>query len=220
MKIGINLVGVSFEDGSIYRYRNYRDACDNFFKYVVDPLTKGGHEVSFYLYTYDSGEKANILQTYTPTRKSVFVTQQNDRLRNPFRMNSIQKINYLNSLLELLDEDLDLVISTRYDIDFFKNPFEEYTFNLDKMNFLWREPEYTHLPIVNDTFVVFPYRMLNNVINSISRMESRPSAGVNVAMHNWYLPMVEEVGINNVQWVDDEFVNCLPNKLYNLTRHA
>jgi len=220
MKIGINLVGVSFEDGSIYRYRNYKDACDNFFKFVVNPLIEKNHEIKFYLYTYDSVENNNILETYKPIKKYKFVNGQNDRLENPFNLSHIQKINYVNSLLNLMDEDLDVIISTRYDINFFKNPFEEYDFDFNKMNFLWREPEYMHLPIVNDTFVVFPYKMLKNVINSISTMETNPSLGVHVAMHNWYLPMIAEVGEGNVQWLDDEFVKGIPNKLYNLTRHA
>jgi hypothetical protein len=220
MKIGINLVGVSFEDGSIYRYRNYKDACDNFFKFIVNPLIEKNYKIQFYLYTYDSIESFNVLETYKPVKKYYFVNQETDRLHNPFNFTHIQKINYANSLLNLMNEDLDVVISTRFDINFFKNPFEEYNFDFNKMNFLWREPDYIHLPIVNDTFVVFPYKMLKNVIQSISLMEFNPPLGVSVAMHNWYLPMVNEVGVDNVQWLDNEFVKGLPNKLYNLTRHA
>jgi hypothetical protein len=126
---------------------------------------------------------------------------------------------YITSLLRLLNQDLDLVISTRFDINFLKNPFKEYEYDFTKFNFLWREPEYTHLPIVNDTFVVFPHSMLMNVIDSISEMESNPPYGVNVAMHNWYLPMVNQVGEENVQWVCDEFRNAINNDLYKLMRH-
>jgi hypothetical protein len=220
LKIGINLVGVSFDDGSIYRYRSYKDALDGFNKNIVQSLNYMGHDFQFYLYTYDSVQKENIIKDYSPIRKYKFITKETDVLYNSFNLNSIQKINYVNSLLEMLNEELDLVISTRYDINFFKNPFQEYKFDFNKMNFLWREPEYIDLPIVNDTFVVFPYKMLNNVIRSIVTMEKNPPNGVNVAMHNWYLPMVDEVGIDNVHWLDDEFVKGLPNKLYNLTRHA
>jgi len=86
------------------------------------------------------------------------------------------------------------------------------------MNFLWREPEFMDLPIVNDTFLVFPYKMLDNVIQSVIDMEERPARGVDAHMHNWYLPMVKEVGEDNVQWVDDDFKNAIENDLYILTR--
>ena len=86
------------------------------------------------------------------------------------------------------------------------------------MNFLWREPEFMDLPIVNDTFLVFPYKMLDNVIQSVIEMEERPPRGVDAHMHNWYLPMVSQVGIDNVQWVDDDFKNAIENNLYVLTR--
>jgi hypothetical protein len=38
-------------------------------------------------------------------------------------------------------------------------------------------------------------------------------------MHNLYLPMVNHVGKDKVQWVYDEFVNAINNDLYKLMRH-
>ena len=52
MKIGINLVGVSYNDGGVGRYRNYEDAIDGFMSNVVTPLKEEGHEISFYLLKY------------------------------------------------------------------------------------------------------------------------------------------------------------------------
>lgn len=230
MRIGINLVGVSFEDGSIYRYRNYRDASDDFFEKVVNPLREQGHDVVFYLYTYDSIETENILNTYTPVIKSKFINpniNHIDDTSNIYGIKHIMGLNYLNSLNQLKDEKLDLVISTRYDIKFFRNPFEEYRFDFSKLNFLWREPAYPQAPIVNDTFIVFPYDMLDNVINSIITMQINPPLNILVGMHNWYLPMVQEVGKERVQWLDDRFVGVEgdsrtphANTLYQLTRRA
>ena len=62
MKIGINLVGVSYNDGKIGRYRNYEDAIDGFMTNVVNPLKEEGHEISFYLFTYDSLKKEDIIK--------------------------------------------------------------------------------------------------------------------------------------------------------------
>ena len=104
-------------------------------------------------------------------------------------------------------------------INFFKNPFKEYPYDFTKCNFLWREPEFTHLPIVNDTFIVFPHSMTQNLIDAIIEMEINPPHGVGVAMHNLYLPMVNQVGEDGVQWVCDEFINVINNDLYKLMRH-
>ena len=52
MKIGINLVGVSYNDGTIGRYRNYEDAIGGFFTNVVTPyVTKGMTYISICIVT-------------------------------------------------------------------------------------------------------------------------------------------------------------------------
>jgi len=222
MKIGINLVGVSYNDGTTGRYRNYRDAVDGFFTNVVTPLKEAGNEIIFYLYTYDSTERNNILNTYIPVRKSQFVSPVLNHIGGGDRLpNGIKVISnsYINSLSQLLEEDLDLVISTRYDINFFKNPFKEYQYDFTKCNFLWREPEFTHIPIVNDTFIVFPHKMTQHLINAIVEMELNPPHGVGVAMHNIYVTMVNQVGEDNVRWVCDDFKTAVENNLYKLMRH-
>ena len=61
--------------------------------------------------------------------------------------------------------------------------------------------------------------MLDSVIESIKEMEFNPPQKVNIAMHNWYLPMINQVGEENVQWVCDDFVNAIDNNLYKLMRH-
>ena len=222
MRIGINLVGVSYnsaKEGG--RLRNYEDAIENFHTYIVEPLREKGHEVQFYLYSYENEKQDKIVNDYIPCIKSQFVKPDYNKLGGGASVSEgykVMSVSYLNSLEQLKNEDLDLVISTRYDIKFFQNPFEVYDYDFDKMNFLWREPEFMDLPIVNDTFLVFPYKMLDSVKDSIIEMEDNPPHGKNIAMHNWYLPMVNQVGEDKVQWVDDRFATALENKLYILTR--
>ena len=224
MKIGINLVGVSYNNAKEGgRLRNYEDSIENFYKYIVEPFREKGHIVQFYLYTYENEKQDKILNEYIPCIKSKFVKPDYNKLGGGHKVNDgykIMTVSYLNSLEQLKNEDLDLIISTRYDINFFKNPFELYDYDFDKMNFLWREPAFMDLPIVNDTFLVFPYRMLDNVIDSIIEMEENPPHKVSVAMHNWYLPMVNQVGEDNVKWVCNEFITAISNDLYKLTRHG
>ena len=221
MKIGINLVGVSYNDGTMGRYRNYENAIGGFMGNIVNPLKEEGHEISFYLFSYDSPKKEDVIKAYQPVKYHFIHPEHNTTGGGHKLPNGLKAIssNYINSLKELKNEDLDLIISTRFDINFFKNPFKEYPYDFTKFNFLWREPEYTHLPIVNDTFIVFPYSILDNVINSINQMETNPPHGVNVAMHNWYLPMINEIGKDNVQWVCNEYITSANNNLYKLMRH-
>lgn len=222
MKIGINLVGVSYHNGSKYRYRNFEDAIDGFTKYITKPLLEQGHSVEFYTFTYSSEKDDSVIKTYNPKKYKFLSSNYNnlgggDRLENGIKIISQA---YIDSLNELIDEDLDLIISTRFDISFLKNPFEEYNYDFTKCNFLWREPEYTNLPIVSDTFIVFPHHMTKNLIDAIIEMETNPPFGVGVAMHNIYLPMVNQVGMDKVQWVCDDFNRSDINDLYKLTRQV
>jgi hypothetical protein len=221
MKIGINLVGVSYNDGIHGRYRNYEDALEGFTNNIINPLKEEGHEISFYIFTYDSVKKDKIIEAYSPVIKSEFMHPNyngyggGDKLPNGIKMISAA---YISSLRQLLKSNLDLIISTRFDINFFKNPFKEYQYDFTKCNFLWREPEFTNLPIVNDTFIVFPHSMTQNLIDAIVEMETNPPYGVGIAMHNLYLPMVNQVGEDKVQWVCDDFINAINNNLYKLMR--
>ena len=88
-----------------------------------------------------------------------------------------------------------------------------------KCNYLWREPEFTHVPIVSDTFIVFPHSMTKNLIDAIIETESNPPFGVDVSMHNIYIPMCNQVGEDNVKIVCDEFKRSDINDLYKLTRN-
>ena len=60
MKIGINLNGVSYHDGSSYRKRDYINAIDNLKERVVNPLIEKGHEVSFYVFTYNTIKSKDV----------------------------------------------------------------------------------------------------------------------------------------------------------------
>lgn len=222
MKIGINLVGVSYNSGTNGgRYRNYKDSIDNFFTYIVNPLKQQNHEIYFYLYSYENEMKDEIVNVYTPCKSSVFLPNEYNKLGGGDRINGIKIMSfiYANSLNVLLSEDLDLIISTRYDINFLKNPFKEFSYDFTKFNFLSIEPEFTELPIVNDTFMVFPHTMTQNFINSIIEMEKNPPHGIDVGMHNLYIPICNAVGKENVKIVSNDMYLSKNENLYRLTRH-
>ncbi len=81
MKIGINLVGVSYNNAKEGgRLRNYEDAIENFHTYIVEPLREKGHEVQFYLYSYENEKQDKIVNDYIPCIKSQFVKPDYMRL--------------------------------------------------------------------------------------------------------------------------------------------
>ena len=93
-------------------------------------------------------------------------------------------------------------------------------YDFDKCNYLWREPEATHIPIVSDTFIVFPHYMTKNLINAIIEMETNPPSNYKVAMHNIYITMCNQVGMENVKIVCDDYKKSELNDLYILTRRV
>jgi len=62
MKIGINLVGVSYNNAITGgRLRNYEDAIENFHTYIVEPFREKGYNVQFYLYSYENEKQDKII---------------------------------------------------------------------------------------------------------------------------------------------------------------
>lgn len=216
MKIGINLSGVYYDDGSKYRYRNYEESINEFNQYIVEPLKKQGHDVVFYIYSYNTSKVNNIKKSFQPLIKSKFIDEHNQIL---IPGTSVQNTNLICGLRDMLGEKIDVIIRARFDQKFMMNPFEVYDWDFNKFNFLWREPEMHDLPLVNDTFFIFPSNMLTDVIDSLLECELNPYKNIKVALHNLYWPIVNRVGIENVKILDDRFVTKEMNELYTLTRH-
>ena len=215
MKIGISITGVSYEiNRKQERYRNYEDAVNEFFEFVINPLKEMGHEVNIYIYTYTSDKKDAILERYNP-KKWEFIDYDEQVLIDGL---SVQGHNVQKGLEQLVGEDLDIVIRARYDQKFLSNPFEVYDWEWDKVNFLWREESYESLPLVNDTFFSFPYHMLDEMKLALMDAELNPHKGVRIALHNLYQPTIDRVGLENVKLLDGTYMKEAWNKLYKLTR--
>jgi hypothetical protein len=108
MKIGINLVGVSYNDG-VGRCRNYEDAIDGFKNNVVNPLIEEGHEINYYIYSYDNTKRTDILNSYTPVKKYTFTHPTYNTLGGGDRLpNGLKTISstYINSLKQLKNENI------------------------------------------------------------------------------------------------------------------
>ena len=109
MKIGINLVGVSYNNAKEGgRLRDYENSIQNFYTNVVNPLRQDGHEVQFYLFSYKNEKQDKIVEDYYPTVKHTFVEQQLNKLGGGDKVGNAMKVmtvSYLNSLQQLYNED-------------------------------------------------------------------------------------------------------------------
>lgn len=216
MRIAICISGVSYNNDGINRYRNYEDAVDSFNENVIDYLIEQGNDVSTYLYTYTSEKTPQLLKSY-----NAFTAAYLDNIETQYipQGQTTQGINLIRSLEMIKDLDFDFVLRARFDQKFLKNPFTTYHWDFDKVNFLWREPEYHSLPLVNDTFFGWPHKWTNQIIESIIDCELNPYNGIKIAIHNLNQPILERIGKDNIKILDEAFVTREMNTLYKLTRH-
>ena len=223
MKIAINLVGVSYTE--LGRTRKYTDSYDSFVEYILAPLKEQGHDISFYLSTYDSDKKDEIIQTYNPV-KSTFLDRNlallggGDLIDIDNTKIFIMAHNYLNSLLQLKEanSDIDVVVSTRFDMLWKTNPFTKFSVHFDKFNFLFRDSIYTDYPLVCDTFYVFPYRMLDDIILAFKEWVYNPYNGLTIGLLNLHYPLTQIIGSENINIMCDEFLKSDYNPIYDLKR--
>lgn len=221
MNIGINLVGVSYSETG--RVRNFADSYDSFCDYIVSPLKNSGHSINYYVTTYENKKKEEIINLYNPESYTFLDEYYNrlgggDLIEYDGRRMGIMFYTYLASLFQLKNKNLDLIISTRFDIKFKMNPFNNFHFDFDKFNFIFRDYIYTDYPLVCDTFYVFPYEMLDSLINAIIEAIDRPYNGLTIGMLNMYQPMINLVGNDRVNIACDEFLRSDYNYIFDLNR--
>ncbi len=164
MNIGINIVGISF--GS--RNRDWKETKDSIKKNIIECWD--GHSVSTYITTYDSETVSDLIEYYSPKKHQILSLDGSD-----------QRLTYKKSLENLRDEDLDFIISTRFDIDFF-NPISKMSMDLDKFNILFNESGYPKY--VCDNFFGFPKKHLEAFIESTQDMYDKPARAYCADLHD------------------------------------
>jgi hypothetical protein len=222
MKIGINLVGVSYTDKG--RLRDYKKSYDSFFNFIVNPLKEQGHDVIFYVTTYDSDKRQDLELDFNP-KKSTFLDQSlillggGDKILMDDKPMLIMIYTYLTSLLQLENEDLDLVISTRFDINFQLNPLQKFNFDFTKFNFIFKDFIHQELPLVCDCFYVYPYHMNQSLITALYDINDNPYKDIQIGMLNMYNTLSTIVGKDKVNIACEEFLRSDYNYIYTLTRN-
>lgn len=196
MKIGVSLVGISHLDsektnkrdsvGRLGRNRRNDAFPPNIVQNIIEPL-QGGNDVSVYLTTYDHKEIADLTNLYSP--KKIQILTYDDHF---------MQTTYTKSLTNLLDQDLDFVISTRFDI-VYRKAISDFTLDYEKMNALFKEKDHNHLNYTCDNFYAFPAKYLEKFSQAILSMYD---GGERNGMHGAIHEMSKYIGYDNINFID------------------
>jgi hypothetical protein len=187
MKIGINLVGITYGD---IRNRNWENTKDNLMSNVINCWEH--NEVKIYITTYPNPTIDKLQKFYNPTKLTLIPFEGSD-----------QRTTYIKSIKELETEDLDLIISTRFDIHFNK-PISEHNIDFDKFNFFFREANgwWELHKFTNDALFIFNKKYLKDFINSVVEFDTNPYRPANHKdLHPTYRYLIPKIGEENVNFM-------------------
>lgn len=208
MKIGIILTGVSYGNkiGTSFADRDWRLSAESLRDNLILPFEKN-NEVQLYLATYTSFLVNDLVQYYQPKKTLIL----------PWA-NSHQRLTYYESLKQIVDEDLDFIISTRFDVNF-NIKVNDFPFQYDKFNFTFKEiePYWSQNKFVNDVVFGFPPKYLKHLMTSIIQEQENP-VREKPDLHNMYVHMVKKIGEQNINFVFDGFYDSSRNPFYQLVR--
>jgi hypothetical protein len=169
MKTVLAFSGISYGPGQ----RDWRRCIDNIKQNIIDPI---GVEDVFFT-TYPSETFQQLVEAYKPKKYNVLEYADSDK-----------RTTYIKTLELLLDQDFDLAITTRFDIQFTGIPVNEYALDFAKINLLFKEGgwwdiyRYTADP---QTFCVFPKSLLPVMIETVQNIYTNPHSA-HADMHPFY----------------------------------
>lgn len=202
MKIALSVVGISHAEIAD-RTRRWDQCLSNIQETIIDPFKSVG-SVKTYITTYDHQYIQPLLEFFNPEKYLVSdITGSN------------QLDTYINSLSLLLDEDIDIVVTTRFDI-LFSKPITDLGMHYDKFNVLFAEDGWTHLNFTCDNLFVFPRRMLYSFITAIKQWKvNKPFPHTSVyGLHGVFREMELLVGCDQVNIVSNKVQRCHNNEYY------
>jgi hypothetical protein len=171
MNIGILFRGISYDTGGIESglwkalgmRRDYRNHYQNHYKTIINPFRKN-HNANVYISSYSTDLDKDLLNKYKP--KLHLLGPVADK----------QHVPVIQGLDLIKDEDLDFIIVTRFDIDFYKD-ISLLNIDYEKINFLFKEMQhhigdanaYNGSPNVCDCVFMFPRNKLEIVRDAIQK---------------------------------------------------
>jgi hypothetical protein len=201
MKIGLNIVGIS------YNKETKKDWKDSNIKQTLIECLNQKYEVETYITTYMHNELLELIKHYDSKITTIIKSDK-----------SAQILTYIKSLKQLVNEDLDVIISTRFDI-FFNQNFDELNFDFSKFNFLFKETGWwDNYKFTTDNFYIFPKEYLQNFIECIEELYKAPPRNNCTDMHGMYNFISKKISEDNIHFISDNHMISNVNEFYKLTR--
>lgn len=176
---------------------------------VIDCFVSQGHDVSVYLTTYHSEQVEQIVNFYNPKGTLIL----------PFE-GSEQRATYIQSLKQMITEDVDVIVSTRFDIAF-KQPVTSLNLDFEKFNFFARTDKlryWVDSRFIDDVIFVFPKRYLPYLIETVEELIAYNNHGEH--LHPTYNRILPKIGESNTNFMVEEYNVATSGKYYELLRRC
>ena len=192
MKIAFLLRGISGGEGKRINWTKCKDSIQ---KAITDLSVN--NTVSVYLVTYIHPSNYDLAKFYNPVK--VFLLPLNGSTQ---RRTSIESIKYL------ANEDVDVIISTRFDIEFHLE-VSEFNFEWNKFNFLHKELTHWDRKFVSDLLFVFPKKYIPEFITAMELEDKNPERPDCDDLHPIYKHLVDKVDIHFIfeEYTQDRNLN-------------
>ena len=198
MKLAIALIGLSYTEVN-QQVRDWTQTKDNIKSNLIDAF-----DSDVYVTTYNQPQLNELLEFYQPKKLLIVLYE-----------GSHQRTTYIQGLKLLLDEDVDFIISTRFDIHF-NELVSSYNFDFNKINFIFKdvEPGWTNQGHVGDCLHGIPKRYLNTFIDVVQDVHNHNGN----FMHSIYRPIVGAIGVENTNFLIEGNHLSHENSVYKLFR--
>ncbi len=209
-KIAILLTGVSYGMRTETRVVNtdWNLAKQSIKQNIIEPFISLGHDVNVYMTTYVHDQLLDMINFYNP-KKVLLLRYQG----------SHQRITYMQSLMQLLSEDVDFIVATRFDIKFLQT-LTSYPINYEKFNFTFRQigDWWDNHEYVDDNLFIFPKKFLVPLINAINEFHINPYMGRrNSDLHPVYKYLNQLIGLDDINFLMEGKHASHDNMFFELT---
>lgn len=198
MKIAINLRGISHGHG-----RNWNFCKNSIKENVIDCWA---HLYNLYVTTYNHSEIYDLLEFYNPYKYQILEFNEKSN-----------QIETFEKSLQIIDNDFDLIIITRFDIDF-STKISKFNINYEKINFLFKEGTdiYLENPFVCDNIFFIPKKFWGAFKKCIYEIEDKNSTH----LHFLYIELLKNMPLENFNFIFQNVKSYShDNSIYKLVRN-
>lgn len=201
MKIAILFNGISF----CLDKMDFRNNIDNIVKNLIEPLKNTGNIIDIYYTTYTHDFIHLLEHTLEPISKCILPF---NRMHNT---NNSRVLELYLSTLNLIHNDYDYIIMTKFDINLNKSILE-IDFNKEKINFLCKDNSFNknekNIIYNDDTFITVPRRYIQLFINVVKNLIQSNK----LSCQNLLYDSLFKLGIKNE-------INFIYNETHNTTEY-